>query len=224
MELWSAALSFAVVAALMTITPGLDTALVIRTGAREGRRSAVAATLDIASGIFVWAIVAAVGISALLLASTTAYTVVKIAGAIYMVWLGVGMIRSAVRRKREEPAADTGMIDATAVAEGARDRAGRPIAFYRQGLLANLMNPKVGAFYVALIPQFIPPETPALAAGSLLGMVHVAETLLWFGLIIVAVHWMKDFFARPAVQRWTDAVAGTVITALGLKLALTPSN
>ena len=224
MELWSAALSFAVVAALMTITPGLDTALVIRTGAREGRRSAVAATLGIASGIFVWAIVAAVGISALLLASTTAYTVVKIAGAIYMVWLGVGMIRSAVRRKREEPAADTGMIDATAVAEGARDRAGRPIAFYRQGLLANLMNPKVGAFYVALIPQFIPPETPALAAGSLLGMVHVAETLLWFGLIIVAVHWMKDFFARPAVQRWTDAVAGTVITALGLKLALTPSN
>ena len=224
MELWSAALSFAVVAALMTITPGLDTALVIRTGAREGRRSAVAATLGIASGIFVWAIVAAVGISTLLLASTTAYTVVKIAGAIYMVWLGVGMIRSAVRRKREEPAADTGMIDATAVAEGARDRAGRPIAFYRQGLLANLMNPKVGAFYVALIPQFIPPETPALAAGSLLGMVHVAETLLWFGLIIVAVHWMKDFFARPAVQRWTDAVAGTVITALGLRLALVPSN
>lgn len=134
------------------------------------------------------------------------------------------MIRSAVRRKREEPAADTGMIDATAVAEGARDRAGRPIAFYRQGLLANLMNPKVGAFYVALIPQFIPPETPALAAGSLLGLVHVVETLLWFGLIIVAVHWMKDFFARPAVQRWTDAVAGTVITALGLRLALAPSN
>ncbi|WP_156479330.1 LysE family translocator, partial [Kocuria palustris] len=78
----------------------------------------------------------------------------------------------------------------------------------------------VGAFYVALIPQFIPPETPALAAGSLLGLVHVAETLLWFGLIIVAVHWMKDFFARPAVQRWTDAVAGTVITALGLRLAI----
>lgn len=224
MELWSAALSFAVVAALMTITPGLDTALVIRTGAREGRRSAIAATLGIASGIFLWAIVAAVGISALLLASTTAYTVVKIAGAIYMVWLGVGMIRSAVRRKREEPAADTGMIDATAVAEGARDRAGRPIAFYRQGLLANLMNPKVGAFYVALIPQFIPPEASALATGSLLGLVHVAETLLWFGLIIVAVHWMKDFFARPAVQRWTDAVAGTVITALGLRLALAPSN
>ncbi|WP_061710893.1 LysE family translocator [Kocuria palustris] len=144
MELWSAALSFAVVAALMTITPGLDTALVIRTGAREGRRSAMAATLGIVSGIFLWAIVAAVGISALLLASTTAYTVVKIAGAIYMVWLGVGMIRSAVRRKREEPAADTGMIDATAVAEGARDSSGRPIAFYRQGLLANLMNPKVG--------------------------------------------------------------------------------
>lgn len=224
MELWSAALSFAVVAGLMTITPGLDTALVIRTGAREGRRSAMAATLGIASGIFLWAIVAAVGISALLLASTTAYTVVKIAGAIYMVWLGVGMILSAVRRRREEPAADTGMIDATAVAEGARDRSGRPLAFYRQGLLANLMNPKVGAFYVALIPQFIPPETPALAAGSLLGLVHVAETLLWFGLIIVAVHWMKDFFARPAVQRWTDAVAGTVITALGLRLALAPSN
>ena len=224
MELWSAALSFAVVAGLMTITPGLDTALVIRTGAREGRRSAMAATLGIASGIFLWAIVAAVGISALLLASTTAYTVVKIAGAVYMVWLGVGMILSAVRRRREEPAADTGMIDATAVAEGARDRSGRPLAFYRQGLLANLMNPKVGAFYVALIPQFIPPETPALAAGSLLGLVHVAETLLWFGLIIVAVHWMKDFFARPAVQRWTDAVAGTVITALGLRLALAPSN
>ncbi|WP_260853281.1 LysE family translocator [Kocuria palustris] len=224
MELWSAVLSFAVVAGLMTITPGLDTALVIRTGARAGRRSAMAATLGIVSGIFLWAVVAAVGISALLLASSTAYTVVKIAGAVYMVWLGAGMILSAVRRRREEPAADTGMIDATAVAEGARCRTGRPIAFYRQGLLANLMNPKIGAFYVALIPQFLPPETPALVGGSVLGLVHVVETLLWFGLIILAVHRMKDFFARPAVQRWTDAVAGTVITALGVRLALAPSD
>ena len=204
MELWSAVLSFAVVAGLMTITPGLDTALVIRTGARAGRRSAMAATLGIVSGIFLWAVVAAVGISALLLASSTAYTVVKIAGAVYMVWLGAGMILSAVRITR--------------------CRTGRPIAFYRQGLLANLMNPKIGAFYVALIPQFLPPETPALVGGSVLGLVHVVETLLWFGLIILAVHRMKDFFARPAVQRWTDAVAGTVITALGVRLALAPSD
>ena len=205
--------SFALVALLMTITPGIDTALVLRTAMRGGRKAAFGAALGIAAGVLVWGIAAAVGISALLLASETAYTVVKFAGAIYMLWLGIGMLVSAVRRRP----ADGGPEPAAAGPRGAW-------GYFRQGFFTNLMNPKVGAFYVALLPQFIPAgATPALM-GGVLALLHSVQSLAWFALLILAIGVMRVWLAKPVVQRGVDAVAGTVIVGFGVGLALSDTG
>lgn len=213
MELWTAIASFALVALLMTITPGIDTALVLRTAVREGRRFAIGTALGIGAGVLVWGIAAAVGISALLLASETAYTVVKFAGALYMVWLGIGMLRSAIRPRRKDTAP-------AAPAPASRSGWGH----FRQGFLTNLMNPKVGAFYVALVPQFLPAGANPALMGGLLALVHVLQSLAWFALLILAVGAMRAWLARPRVQRGVDAVAGLVIVGFGAGLAVSPSG
>ncbi|AKT51202.1 LysE family translocator [Arsenicicoccus sp. oral taxon 190] len=208
MTLAGAVASFAVVAGLMTLTPGLDTALVLRTATRRGRRAAAAAALGISAGVLVWAVAAAVGVSALLTASATAYAVVRYGGAAYMLWLGVGMLRAAWRGESHQPDEATVRTGSTAWAA------------FRQGLLVNLMNPKVGAFYVALLPQFIPQGDSAGLVGALLGLVHTAEGMVWFALLILAVDRMRGWLARPAAQRWIDGVAGTAVVGFGLRLGL----
>lgn len=208
MTLTSAVLQFALVAGLMTITPGLDTALVLRTATRHGRRTAAAAALGINAGVLVWAVAAAVGISALLTASHTAYTFVRLCGALYMLYLGFGMLRSATRGEAHATSDDAPALP--------------PSAWHalRSGLLVNLMNPKIGAFYVALLPQFLPPGQSAALVGLLLGLVHNLEGLVWFGALIVAVHRMRALLERPGTQRGIDALAGTAIVGFGAKLGL----
>ena len=215
MDLTTSLLSFAVVAGLMTITPGLDTALVLQQASRFGSRVAMASALGINLGVLVWAVAATLGVSALLATSEVAYTVVRLAGALYMVWLGGRMIWEAVR----------GEDEAVLPTEGARAVAGRamtPWAGFRKGFLVNLMNPKIGAFYVALLPQFLPDGVHPVLGGVLLALVHNVEGILWFALIVLAVDRARDLLQRPAVQRGVDAVAGVVVVGFGLRLALSP--
>lgn len=204
-----AILSFALVAGLMTITPGVDTALVLRTAATRGRAAGFAAALGITSGVLVWAVAAAVGVSALLAASHTAYTVLRVAGALYMVYLGVRLVVAALRR----PGAP--------VDEAAARRPAGAWTAYRQGLVVNLLNPKIGAFYVALLPQFLPPDVPPAIAAAVLALVHNAEGLLWFALIILAVDRARAWLARPRVRRGLDLVTGSTIAGFGIALGLT---
>lgn len=204
-----AILSFALVAGLMTITPGVDTALVLRTAATRGRAAGFAAALGITSGVLVWAVAAAVGVSALLAASHTAYTVLRVAGALYMVYLGVRLVVAALRR----PGAP--------VDEAAPGRPAGAWTAYRQGLVVNLLNPKIGAFYVALLPQFLPPDVPPAIAAAVLALVHNAEGLLWFALIILAVDRARAWLARPRVRRGLDLVTGSTIAGFGIALGLT---
>lgn len=207
MTLNSALLSFAVVAAVMTITPGLDTALVLRTAAVHGRRRAAAAALGISAGVLIWGLAAAVGVSALLTASELAYTVLRYAGAAYMVWLGIGMLRRALRPRAAEP----DLAPGTPLS---------PWAYFRQGLLVNLLNPKIGAFYIALLPQFMPQDTPPAVAGILLAAVHNVEGLLWFALLIIAVDRMRALLSRPAAHRWIDGLAGVAVIGFGVRVAV----
>lgn len=206
MTLTAALASFAVVAALMTITPGLDTALVLRTAAARGATHAWCTALGVGLGVLVWAGAAAAGVSALLAASEVAFTVVRLAGAAYMVYLGVGMLVRALRGTRVVAAVEVGQVT-------------RLVSF-REGLLTNLLNPKVGAFYVAVLPQFLPPGESALLVGLLLGLVHTLLGVLWFGLLIAAAASVGRFLARPGVVRGIDGVAGAVITGFGVRLAL----
>lgn len=204
----SALVSFALVAGLITLTPGLDTALVLRTAARRGRRAGAAASLGIVTGLLVWGVTAAVGVSALLTASETAYTVVRYLGVAYMLWLGLGMLRSTLRGGGQQP-------------HSAPDEIRGMWTYYRQGLLVNLMNPKVGVFYIALLPQFMSAEAPPALMGVLLALVHVTEGLIWFALLIVAIERMRGLLQRPTAQRAIDGVAGLAVTGFGIRLAFT---
>lgn len=206
-----ALLSFAAVAALITVIPGLDTAIVLRNALTLGRGAAFATAAGIGTGSLVWGAAAATGVSVLLTASHAAYLALRIGGACYLVWMGIGMIRSARR-----PGAGFADADAPTTAGAAR----RPAATAcLRGLGTNILNPKVGAFYVAMLPQFIPAHTSHLAMGLALAGIHDVEGMVWFAVIILAAHKARVWFAKDRVRRGLDAVTGTVLVGFGLELA-----
>jgi RhtB (resistance to homoserine/threonine) family protein len=198
-------LLFVGIAALLTITPGADMAMVSRSVLSGGRREAFATTLGILAGCLVWAIVSAAGVAAVLAASRTAYDALRLAGAAYLVWLGVQSLLAARRGDYR----DTGE-------EPSRER--RSSAF-RQGLLTNLFNPKIAIFYSTFLPQFIGPGDPALLLSMLLACVHIGFGLVW----LTGYAWVLDravtAFKSSRVRRALDAVTGTVLVAVGLRLA-----
>jgi RhtB (resistance to homoserine/threonine) family protein len=199
-------LSFAVFAALLTITPGLDTMFVVRTAATSGRRAGFAAALGIGTGCLCWAAAGGLGITALLTASAVAYAVMRVAGAAYLVFLGV----RALWRSRTTPATS---VEVTV------QPASAPVSF-RVGLLTNLLNPKIGVFYLAVLPQFLPHGVSPLLAALVLGAVHDVEGLIWFTALIFAVSRARTWLSRASVRRWLDRVTGLVFIGFGLRLAL----
>ncbi len=196
--------AFSGVAALLTITPGVDMALVTSSALARGRRAALSTTLGIVSGLLAWGAVSALGIAALLAASATAFTVLKLAGAAYLVILGVRTLWSA-RSGGREP-------------ERPRHEPDRRSAF-RQGLVSNLLNPKIAVFYSTLLPQFLEPGDPVLAGSLLLTAIHAAMSLAWLTGYGALVAGAGDRLRRPAVRRALDAVTGSVLVALGVRLA-----
>ncbi|MDQ3715199.1 MAG: LysE family translocator [Actinomycetota bacterium] len=205
----AALLSFALVAGLVTITPGLDTALVLRSALTQGRAPAYATALGVCTGCLAWGIAAAVGVSAILTASTVAYTVLRLVGAAYLIWLGLRWLIAAIDRSQPTKATNRPS------SPGARGWAA-----WRQGFGVNILNPKIGAFYVALLPQFIPPDVPAVLIGGLLAAVHSVEGVLWFTLIIASAHAMRAWLGRPRVQRGLNGVTGATLIGFGVALAL----
>ncbi len=199
--------SFGAIVALLTVTPGVDTALVLRSAAVAGRTRAWGAIIGIGCGTLTWGALTAVGVSALLAASQVAYTIVRLVGAAYLVYLGLRLLWSAVR----------GQVGPATVATGVSDTFG---AGWRQGLFTNLLNPKVGAFYLAILPQFIPVDAPHLSWGLALAAVHVGEGIVWLGMVLLLAHSLRTWLERPRVVRGIDAVVGAVITGFGIKLAL----
>ncbi|GAA2686549.1 LysE family translocator [Actinoplanes palleronii] len=208
MDLTHAVLSFAVLGALLTITPGLDTALVLRAAVTMGRGPAFATAFGIGTGALVWGAAAAVGVSALLTASTVAYTALRVAGAAYMLYLGARMVRAAFRSAAADDVAAAAPVAPTLWST------------FGKGFFTNLLNPKIGAFYIAVIPQFLPPGESPLGVGLLLALVHDVEGLAWFTLIIFGAQAARGFLARRAVRRSVDAGTGAVLIGFGLRLGL----
>ncbi|MGW5939445.1 LysE family translocator [Streptomyces celluloflavus] len=202
-------LGFTAVAALLTVSPGPDFAVVLRTALGSGRRAALCSALGIAAGCFVWGLAGAVGLTAMLSASQVAYDALRVAGALYLMWLGVQALRAA-RRLRTAPAADG--AEPTTDGGGGRQT---PLRAFRTGALTNVLNPKVGVVYMSLLPQFIPHGAPVIATTLLLVAVHAALGVLWLGTIAVAVHRARAVFQRPRVRRRLDQATGGVLLALG---------
>ncbi len=201
-------LAFMLVAALLTMAPGPDTFLVVRNSLRGGRHDGFLTALGISSGLYFHALLSAVGVSAVLAHSAAAFLVLKVAGAGYLAWLGFQSLRAALTGP--EPARQD--IVAPARASGARS--------FREGLLTNLLNPKVIVFYLALLPQFISPGDAVVAKSLLLAAIHCVLGIAWFGFVSWGVERSRQLFLRPAIRRFMDGICGTMLLAFGLRLAL----
>ncbi|HET9638019.1 MAG TPA: LysE family translocator [Allosphingosinicella sp.] len=193
-------IAFTLAAALLTMTPGLDTALVLRTAAAEGARRALAASLGICLGCLAWGALVAIGLGILLQASELAYLALKWIGAAYLLYLGLRLIFA--RR---------GGIEAEAPALRAN--------WFLRGFLTNLLNPKVGAFYVSFLPQFIPAGAGVASTTLLLAAIHAGLGLLWFLLLIAATRPLARVLRNPALIRGLDRATGGVLIFFGLRLA-----
>ena len=223
METPTALWSFALVVGLLTITPGLDTALILRTAALGRRREAWGVVLGIQTGTLVWGALSSLGVSALLTASHTAYDVLRVAGAAYLLWMGSRMLWGSLRRRAGDVAEPGGATDDAAADAGSvlgLRRGGGLRSGLRRGLTTNLLNPKVGVFYVAVLPQFIPAHAPHFAMGMALTSIHVLEGLLWSGVLVAFAGVLRGWLRRPVARRVLDRVTGVVIVGFGLRLAL----
>jgi RhtB (resistance to homoserine/threonine) family protein len=210
--MWGSLAALAAFAAVLTVTPGLDTMLVLRTAAVVGRRAGFAALLGISLGCVVWAVASALGVTAILAASRLAFDALRIAGAAYLCWLGARALWRTRRRGTAEPAS-TG--EAGVQARSAWSA-------FRTGLTTNLLNPKVGVFYLSVMPQFLPAGMDPLAGSLALGAIHVLEGLVWLSLVVVAVGRARGWLTRPAVRRRLEQVTGVVFVGFGVRLALDP--
>jgi threonine/homoserine/homoserine lactone efflux protein len=169
-------------------------------------------------------VAAAVGVSALLAASQLAYDVVRAAGAVYLVWLGTTMLWRTWARRRAVPRGAAPRGADRGAATDAQPVTSRPpesvVRTWLRGATANLLNPKIGAFYLAMLPQFIPAHASHLLMGLALAGIHDAEGLIWFTALISAVHFARGFLDSNRVHKIMDRITGTVLIGFGLKLAL----
>ncbi len=201
--------SFALVVGLLTLTPGLDSALILRTAALGHRTRAWGVVLGIQTGTLIWGALTSLGVTALLTASQLAYEILRWAGAAYLLWMAARMIAETFRR-------DDSGAHAEVEAGGADTLAGG----WRQGTLTNLLNPKVGVFYVAVLPQFIPTEAPHFAMGLALTSVHVVLGMLWSTVLIASATALGAWLRGPRARRVLDRGTGTVIGAFAVRLAV----
>jgi threonine/homoserine/homoserine lactone efflux protein len=200
-------LPFLAVAAVIVLTPGVDMALVTRNALLHGRRSALATAMGVNVGIAFWTVAAAAGLAAVVAASAEAFTAIKLVGAAYLVCLGVQALLHARR------------IGAESVEVGRRSPLGARASF-RQGVVSNLLNPKIAVFFTSLLPQFVGAGGNVALRLVLLGALFNAMGVLW----LVSYAFLADrgrmILTRPRVKRALDRVTGFVLVGLGVRLAL----
>jgi threonine/homoserine/homoserine lactone efflux protein len=193
--------AFLAISVVVIVTPGQDTALTIRNALLGGRGAGIFTAVGVAGGQAVWAFATSVGLAALIVAFEPAFVALKLAGAAFLVYLGIHALLRAWRGRVEE-------------LPGRRSELGPRLAL-RQGLLSNLGNPKMAVFFTSLLPQFGSAFAPLLA----LGLLFCAMTLVWLSAYAVAVAKAGDVLRRPLIQRVFDALLGAVLVALGVRLA-----
>jgi threonine/homoserine/homoserine lactone efflux protein len=204
-----ALLAFLGVAVLVIVTPGPDTAVTIRATLLGGRRAGVMTASGVITGQACWTLAASAGITALLVASEPAFLALKFAGAAYLVYLGIQALAGAIRGRSTLPAAEADETPRL-----------RPATAYRQGLVSDLGNPKMAAFFTSLLPQFGTTDAgPSFWLMLTLGLLFCLLTWLWLVLYATAIHRLGEALKGSRVRRTIEAVTGTVLVALGLRLA-----
>jgi threonine/homoserine/homoserine lactone efflux protein len=200
--------AFIGIAALVICTPGPDTAMTIRNALLGGRPAGLATALGVATGLAIWALATSAGLVALLIASEPLFLAVKYAGAAYLVWLGLQSLRAAFGSGAHLRAIDQ------PTAPGLRPRQA-----YMQGVVSDLSNPKIAAFFSSLLPQFAPAGAADFVGLAALGLLFSLMTLVWLTGYALATARMRDTLRRPGVRRTLDGITGVTLIGLGLKLA-----
>lgn len=210
--------AYLVAISLLTVTPGVDTLLVMRNAGRGGLKSGLqdgcVTSLGICSGLFIHATLSALGISVLLVETAWAFTALKWAGACYLIWLGLNSLRQAMKRTPEK------IAEPEAVGTG--QALMKPVSIwgaFREGLLSNVLNPKTALFYMALLPQFIDPAGNAFQQSLLLASVHFVLAMGWQCALAVLVVKSRRLGAGQGVKRTLNALTGGFFVAIGAKLA-----
>lgn len=198
---------FVVSGLLLNIMPGPDSLLIMLRSGSQGWRAGSVAALGIGTGVMVHVLAAALGLSALLSASAELFTVIKLAGALYLVYLGVSLFR--------QPAANSAAGAAVTLPVLSYGQ------IYRQGVLTNVLNPKVALFFLAFVPQFIAPDAPDKAfAFILLGCIFNLNGMIWCHLLVFSTAYARNKVKLPArIGRWLNRGIGTLFVGLGIKLA-----
>ena len=199
---------FVGVSAVVILLPGPDTAVVTKNILLSGRRAGLGTSIGVCTGLSVWTLAAALGVASVLRASEAAFTALKLVGAAYLVWLGVQAFRAA-RHAAEPPAAAERR---TTVATSRRG--------FRQGLLSNLANPKIAVFFTSLLPQFVDPGRSVLLPFLLLGLIFVLMTFAWLCTYSLLAARAAASLQRPRVKAALDRITGTILIAVGIRLAL----
>jgi RhtB (resistance to homoserine/threonine) family protein len=203
-------IAFTFAAAALTIAPGANDMLVIRNVLRGGRRDGMVTAFGICAGLFVHAMLSALGVSMLLLHSATAFHLVKLAGAGYLGWLGVQSLHRTVRTP--QPSGRLEAVEPT--------RKSAPQHCFLEGLLSNVLNPSAVVFYLAFLPQFIGPTEPVLPKSLLLASIHYVEAIVWLVALSIMLDHMRRFLLKSTVRCWLDGLCGVVLVGFGVRLAL----
>ena len=203
--------AFLGIAALLTVIPGADTALVTKNAIARGRNAAFFTTFGICLGCLCHATASALGLSVVLRESARVYEWVKLAGAAYLVYIGIRALWAA----RKSPEAEL-----AAIPSGKKDASAGLLRSFSEGLFTNLLNPKVAIFYLTFLPQFIAPGESVLRKSLFLACIHVLMGLLWLCGYAILLDRMSSVLARPAVKRRLEAFTGAVLVAFGMRLAM----
>jgi threonine/homoserine/homoserine lactone efflux protein len=199
----TAVLTFSLAAMLIVLLPGPDTLVVVRNLVRDGRRTATLTVVGVLTGLAVWVTAAALGLSALLRASHEAYLGLRLAGAVYLVYLGVQSLRSRSVVLTADAPVRPGLL-------------GRG---FGAGLATDLLNPKVGVFFVTFLPGFVPSGQPVGVTSLLFGAIFVIETALYFAVLLALAGRVTGWMNHPVVRRRLDRATGLVLIGFGARLA-----
>ena len=197
--------TYLVFAAVLTLTPGADTLLVIRNVLGGDVRSGVVTTAGICSGLFFHATLSALGVSLILMASASLYSLLKLVGACYLGWLGLQSLRGALLSTNN-----------AAVVVAAKPRSLR--RSFVEGVMSNVLNPKTAVFYLAFLPQFIRPTDPVLLKSLFLAAIHFGMAFLWLCLVALLLDRFRAVLLSSSLSRWLEGVCGALLLALGIKL------
>jgi threonine/homoserine/homoserine lactone efflux protein len=206
-RLWA----FVAVATLLAVTPGADTLLVVRNVLTRGRVAALLTVAGIAGGCVVHAVLSAVGVSLILVRSAEAFAVLRFCGAAYLMVLGAQSLRRWWQPDDGAPAGSDAPL--------AAPRPARRLRSFLEGLLTNVLNPKVGIFYLAFLPQFIGPGDPVLERSLLLAALHIGIGLVWLSLLSLGVGRIRPLVESRLWRARLEGVSGAVLIALGVRLA-----